>query len=391
MASLFDEIVDFRNTDSIKWDAAGDAIPMWVADMDFRSPQCITDAVVEAARRGIFGYSMPGRDYFDAIAGWMQRRYGWEIKPEWLVATHGVVVAFTMAIRSATKPGDGILLQPPVYHPMHAEIIDNGRRVVYNQLRLVNDRYEIDFEDFERKIVDENVRMFLLCSPANPAGRAWTLDELTRMGDICAKHGVLVVSDEIHQDLVLPGHQHHVFANIKPEFAPITITCTAPSKTFSVAGLYTSNAVISNAELRKAFTNEQHLAGMHGGGNRLGYVACRAGYAGGEAWLNECVQYIADNAAFMRSFFAERIPQLRMAELEATYLAFVDCSALGMTDDALDSFFTKEAGLKVNAGKMFGPGGEQFMRINIACPRSRLEQALTQLADAVARNSGKAG
>lgn len=383
MASQFDEIVDFRNTDSIKWDAAGDAIPLWVADMDFRSPQAITDAVVAAAQLGIFGYSVPGPAYFQALSSWMQRRYEWELQPEWVVKTHGVVVAFSMAIRACTKPGDAIILQPPVYHPMHSAIVDNERRLVFNQLKLVNGRYEIDFDDFERKIVDEQVKMFLLCSPANPAGRAWTLDELTRLGDICCKHGVLVVSDEIHQDLVLPGHTHHVFANIKPEFAPMTITCTAPSKTFSVAGLYTSNAIISNAELRKAFTHEQHLAGMHGGGNRLGYVACTAGYAHGEPWLEECVQYLADNAAFMRSFLAERIPQLHMIELEATYLTFVDCRELGMDDHALDAFFTKDAKLRVNPGKMFGPGGEGFMRINIACPRALLAQALEQLAAAV--------
>ena len=387
MTSQFDEIVDFRNTDSIKWDAAGDAIPLWVADMDFRSPQCITDAVVEAAQRGIFGYSAPGPAYFDAMAAWMHRRYGWDIKPEWVVKTHGVVVAFSVAIRCATKPGDAILLQPPVYHPMHSAVTDNGRKLVYNELHLVNGRYELDLEDFERKIVDEQVKMFLLCSPANPAGRAWTHDELERMGDICVKHGVLVVSDEIHQDLVLPGHTHHVFANIKPEFAPITVTCTAPSKTFSVAGLYTSNAIISDAELRHAFMHEQHLAGMHGGGNRLGYVACRAGYEHGEAWLTECVQYIADNAAFMRSFLAERLPQLHMVELEATYLVFLDCRELGLTDEELDTFFTKEAKLRVNAGKMFGPGGEGFMRINIACPRATLAQALEQLAATVSTRS----
>ena len=383
MASQFDEIIDFRNTDSIKWDLAGDAIPLWVADMDFRSPQAITDAVVAAAQRGIFGYSAPGVEYFEAISSWMRRRYGWEVKPEWIVKTHGVVVAFSMAIRACTKPGDAVLLQPPVYHPMHAAILDNDRRLVYNELQLIDGRFEIDFDDFERKIVDEHVTMFLMCSPSNPAGRAWTLDELTRMGDICVRHGVLVVSDEIHQDLVLPGYQHHVFANIKPEFAPITITCTAPSKTFSVAGFFTSNTFIANPELRTAFTQEQHLAGMHGGGNRLGYVACRAGYEQGEAWLEECVQYIADNAAFMRDFLAARIPQIRMVELEATYLAFLDCRDLGMDDEALDDFFTNRAKLRVNAGKMFGPGGSGFVRVNIACPRATLEQALQRLLAAL--------
>ena len=387
MASQFDEVIDFQGTDSIKWDMAGDAIPLWVADMDFRSPQAITDAVSAAAARGIFGYSAPGTAYFEAIASWMQRRYNWTVQPDWIVKTHGVVVAFSIAIRACTKPGDAILLQPPVYHPMHSAIADNGRRLVFNELALINGRFEIDFDDFERKIVDEQVKMFLLCSPANPAGRAWTLDELTRMGEICLRHGVLVVSDEIHQDLVLPGRTHHVFANIKPEFASITVTCTAPSKTFSVAGLYTSNTFISDPELRRMFTHEQHLVGMHGGGNRLGYVACRAGYEHGEPWLEECVQYIADNAAYLRAFLAEHIPQLGMVDLEATYLAFIDCRELGMTDDELDVFFTNEAKLRVNPGKMFGPGGSGFMRLNLACPRSTLATALEQLRAAVDRRA----
>jgi len=389
MASQFDEIVDFRNSDSIKWDFAAergvpaDALPLWVADMDFRSPQVITDAIVAAAQRGIFSYSATKSDYFEAIAGWMLRRYEWEIKPEWLIKTSGVVVAFSTAVRACTKPGDAVMVQPPVYHPMHSAVMLNDRKLVYNELQLVDGHYEIDFDDFERKIVDEQVRMFILCSPANPAGRAWTLEELTRMGDICVEHGVIVVADEIHQDLVLPGRRHHVFASIKPEFAALTITCTAPSKTFSVAGFYTSNTFISDAKLRASFNAELARAGMSGG-NRLGYVACRVGYSQGEPWLEECVQYIADNVAYVKDFLQSRLPQLRLIEPEATYLLWIDCRSLGMSDDVLEKFLLERAKVWLNMGHVFGPGGSGFVRLNAACPRATLTQALEQLRSALA-------
>jgi cystathionine beta-lyase len=389
MASQFDEIVDFRNSDSIKWDFAAergmpaDVLPLWVADMDFRSPQVVTDAVVAAAQRGIFGYSATKRDYFDAIAGWMLRRYGWEIEPEWLVKTSGVVVAFSAAVRGCTQPGDAVLVQPPVYHPMHSAVTLNDRKLVYNELQLIDGHYEIDFDDFERKIVDEQVRMFILCSPANPTGRAWTREELTRMGDICVRHGVIVVADEIHQDLVLPGHQHHVFASLKPEFSNLTITCTAPSKTFSVAGFYTSNTFIADAGLRALFNAELARSGMSGG-NRLGYVACRVGYESGEPWLEECVQYLADNVAFVRDYLRAHIPQVKLVEPEATYLLWLDFRELGMSDDVLEKFLVQQAKLWLNMGYIFGPGGSGFARLNAACPRTMLAQALDQLRSALA-------
>ena len=388
MASQFDEIIDRRNTSSYKWDFAvengkpADVLPMWVADMDFRAPQPVIDALVAAAQHGVFGYTGTKRAYFDAIAAWMKKRFDWDIDEKWLIKTPGVVNAFTMAVRAYSKPGDAVLLQPPVYPPMHSAVKTNDRRLVYNELVLHDGRYEIDFDDFERKIVSEQVRVFILCNPHNPIGRAWTRDELLRMGDICVKHGVVVVSDEIHQDLVLPGHKHFVFASLKPEFREITVTCTAPSKTFNVAGLHASNIFIEHAAMRGAFNQELARAGL-GSGNQLGIVACQAAYEGGEAWLDELLVYLQGNVDFARTFLAEHVPQVKLIEPEATYLLWLDFRELGMSDADLNTFVSQQAKLWLNDGPMFGPGGPGFQRMNIACPRSVLEQGLKQLAAAV--------
>ena len=388
MASQFDEIIDRRNTSSYKWDFAvengkpADVLPMWVADMDFRAPQPVIDALVAAAQHGVFGYTGTKRPYFDAIAAWMKKRFDWDIDEKWLIKTPGVVNAFTMAVRAYSKPGDAVLLQPPVYPPMHSAVKTNDRRLVYNELVLHDGRYEIDFDDFERKIVSEQVRVFILCNPHNPIGRAWTRDELLRMGDICVKHGVVVVSDEIHQDLVLPGHKHFVFASLKPEFREITVTCTAPSKTFNVAGLHASNIFIEHAAMRGAFNQELARAGL-GSGNQLGIVACQAAYEGGEAWLDELLVYLQGNVDFARTFLAEHVPQVKLIEPEATYLLWLDFRELGMSDADLNTFVSQQAKLWLNDGPMFGPGGPGFQRMNIACPRSVLEQGLKQLAAAV--------
>lgn len=387
MASRFDEIIDRHNTNSIKWDFAAergkptDLLPMWVADMDFRAPQEVTDALIEAAKHGVFGYSDTKSDYFDALASWMKRRFDWDIEKSWLIKTPGVVNAFTMAVRAYSKPGDAVLLQPPVYPPMHAAVKHNDRRLVFNELVLRDGRYEIDFEDFEKKIASEQVRVFILCSPHNPVGRAWTRDELIQMGDICVQYGVVVVSDEIHQDLVLPGHKHHVFASLKPEFREITVTCTAPSKTFNIAGLHASNIFIEHAAMRGAFTQEMQRAGI-GGGNQLGLIACQAAYEHGEAWLDELMEYIKGNVDFTRAFLAEHVPQVRLVKPDATYLLWLDFRELGLDDKELNAFITDKAKLWLNDGPTFGPGGSGFQRLNVACPRSVLEQGLRQLSAA---------
>ena len=388
MTSRFDEIIDRHNTNSYKWDFAvengkpEDVLPLWVADMDFKAPQAVIDALVAAAQHGVFGYTGTKRPYFDAIAAWMKKRFDWNVEEQWLVKTPGVVNAFTMAVRAYTKPGDAVLLQPPVYPPMHAAVKNNDRRLVYNELVLLDGRYEIDFADFEQKIASEQVRVFILCSPHNPIGRAWSVEELTRMGDICVKYGVAVVSDEIHQDLVLPGHSHHVFASLKPEFREITVTCTAPSKTFNVAGLHASNIFIEHAAMRGAFTQEMARAGV-GGGNQLGLIACQAAYEHGEAWLDELMEYIKGNVEFTRAFLAEHLPQVKLIEPEATYLLWLDFRALGMSDADLNTLIAQQAKLWLNDGPTFGPGGSGFQRMNIACPRSVLEQALQRLAAAI--------
>ena len=350
--------------------------------MDIKAPQAVIDALVDAAEHGVFGYTGTKRPYFDAIAAWMKKRFDWNVEEQWLVKTPGVVNAFTMAVRAYTKPGDAVLLQPPVYPPMHAAVKNNDRRLVYNELVLLDGRYEIDFADFEQKIASEQVRVFILCSPHNPIGRAWSVEELTRMGDICVKYGVVVVSDEIHQDLVLPGHSHHVFASLKPEFREITVTCTAPSKTFNVAGLHASNIFIEHAAMRGAFTQEMARAGV-GGGNQLGLIACQAAYEHGEAWLDELMEYIKGNVEFTRAFLAEHLPQVKLIEPEATYLLWLDFRALGMSDADLNTLIAQQAKLWLNDGPTFGPGGSGFQRMNIACPRSVLEQALQRLAAAI--------
>lgn len=388
MASRFDEIIDRHNTNSYKWDFAvesgkpADVLPMWVADMDFRAPQAVTDALIAAAQHGVFGYTGTKRAYFDALATWMKKRFNWDVQEQWLVKTPGVVNAFTMAVRAYTKPGDAVLLQPPVYPPMHASVKSNDRRLVYNELVLRDGRYEIDFADFEQKIASEQIRVFILCNPHNPIGRAWTLDELTRMGDICVKYGVVVVSDEIHQDLVLPQHRHHVFAALKPEFREITVTCTAPSKSFNIAGLHASNIFIEHAAMRGAFTQEMARAGI-GSGNQLGLIACQAAYEHGEEWLDELMQYIQGNVDFAREFLAAEIPQVKLIAPEATYLLWLDFRELGLSDADLLALVTEKAKLWLNDGPTFGPGGSGFQRLNAACPRVMLEQGLQRLAAAV--------
>ncbi len=385
----FDEIIERRNTDSLKYDFAArrglpeDVLPLWVADMDFRTPPCVIEALVEKSRHGIFGYSESREDYFAVLKSWFSRRFGWEVQPEWLIKTPGVVYAICMAIRALTSEGDAVLIQQPVYYPFESSVINNDRELVVNELAYENGRYHIDFEDFERKITQHRVKMFILCSPHNPVGRVWTKEELTRMGDICVKHGVIVVADEIHADFVYPGYSHTVFANIKPEFADITVTCTAPTKTFNLAGLQISNIFVSNQRMRKRIKQEISRTG-YSQLNVMGMVACKAAYAQGEEWLEELKAYLQGNLDFVRRFIDAHMPDIRLVEPEGTYLIWLDCRALGLNDKALDDLVIQRAKLWLDGGHMFGQGGSGFQRINIACPRSLLEQAMERLAAAVA-------
>ncbi|MGN0964571.1 MAG: MalY/PatB family protein [Dysosmobacter sp.] len=384
----FDQIIDRRNTNSLKYDFAverglpADVLPLWVADMDFRAPEPVLDALRKTVDHGIFGYSDVKDGYYDAVSQWFLTRFGWQTRPEWLVKTPGVVFALAMAVRSLTQPGDSVLIQPPVYYPFFNVIRSNDRKVVESRLVYKDGAYAIDFADFERKAAKEHVKLFILCSPHNPIGRVWTVEELRRLGDICRKHGIYVVSDEIHCDFTLPGHPHHVFLDAVPELTERAIVCTAPSKTFNLAGLQASNIWIPGEEIRKRFVREMSRCG-YSGLNRMGLIACQAAYEGGGDWLDGCRTYLRDNLDFLRAFLAERIPQVRLVEPEGTYFAWLDCSGLGLSQEALDEFIIRRAKLWLDAGHIFGGNGGQFQRVVLACPRATLRQALEQLAQAV--------
>ena len=380
----FDMITDRRNTNSLKYDFAKerdkpeDVLPLWVADMDFPAATPIIEKLEAAVHHGIFGYSEAKGPYFDAVQSWMSRHFQWDVQKDWLVKTPGVVFALAAAIRAFTRPGEGVMIQQPVYYPFSEVIRDNDRTLVNSSLRLIDGQYEMNFEDIEEKFRHGDVRLFLLCSPHNPVGRVWTEEELRKIGDLCLKYHVLVVSDEIHSDFVYPGFQHHVFAGLSPEYADITITCTSPSKSFNLAGLQTSNIFIANADLRRKFRKAVAAAG-YSQLNQLGLVACQAAYESGEDWLNAVKDYLCENLSYLRSFLNSRIPEVKLIDPEGTYLIWLDFRKLGLTRDQLEDLIVSKAHLWLDSGSMFGPDGEGFQRINIACPRATLQQALTQL------------
>ncbi|MDR1217827.1 MAG: pyridoxal phosphate-dependent aminotransferase, partial [Oscillospiraceae bacterium] len=359
-----------------------DLLPMWVADMDFQSPPCVLDALSERVRHGIFGYSEPTDDYFDAVYGWFESRHGWRTQADWLVKTPGVVVSLCAAVHAVTLPGDAVIIQQPVYYPFADSVTGSGRRLIVNELRLSDGRYEIDLDDFERKIVRERVKLFLLCSPHNPVGRVWTPGELEALGRICSKNGVTVFSDEIHQDFVFPGHRHTVFAGISPEFADMTITGTSPSKSFNIAGLHIANTFISNPRLRRLFVKSYYGTGL----SQVcapGLVACRAALRDGAAWFDELLAYIKGNLDCLRAFLNTELPRVNLIEPDGTYLMWLDFRALGLGTQALNDLIVHKAKLWLDCGTMFGTGGKGFQRINIACPRRTLTQALHMLKAAV--------
>ena len=384
----FDRIVDRRGTNCLKYDFARergkreDVLPLWVADMDFQTAPEILERLQQAVSHGIFGYTEGKEDYFRALQRWYGEHFGWQVERSWLVKTPGVVFALAMAIRAFTKEGDAVLLQQPVYYLFSEMIRDNNRVLVNSPLKLVEGHYEIDFEDLEEKIQANDVKMLLLCSPHNPVGRVWKEWELRKLGEICLRHGVLVVSDEIHGDFTYEGHVHHVFANLAPEFADITVTCTAPSKTFNLTGLQASNIFISNPKLRKQFRKAVDAAG-YSQLNLMGLVACQAAYEKGEPWLKALKVYLEENLNFVREYLKEHLPQIRLVEPEGTYLIWLDFRGLGLTEEQREDLIVNKARLWLDSGAMFGPDGEGFERINIACPRAVLRQALEQLEKAL--------
>ena len=384
----FDRIIDRRDTDSIKYDFAvefglpADALPMWVADMDFAAPPQVVAAARRAVDHGIFGYTGVKRDYYDAVTGWFTRRFGWMPEQDWVVYTPGVVFALSMAVRALTEPGDAVLIQPPVYRPFYQMVEKNGRRLVYSPLNYVNGRYAMDFDGFERAVEAHNVKMYILCSPHNPVGRVWTVEELRRVGDICRRHGVAVVSDEIHCDFTWPDHPHTPFIAAVPELRERTVLCTAPSKTFNLAGLQVSNLFIPDEAMRKAVQAEIERTGWSGL-NNVGLAACKAAYREGDDWLDALKDYLRGNVAFLRDYLRERLPMLKLVEPEGTYLAWLDCSALGLAPRDLHDLVANKARLWLDDGDIFGPEGEQFQRIVLACPRATLREGLDRLADAI--------
>jgi cystathionine beta-lyase len=388
----FDTVIDRRNTNSLKWDFAvergrpADVLPLWVADMDFPTPQPVLDALRKAVDHGIFGYSDVKEAYYNAVSGWFQNRFHWETRPEWLVKTPGVVFALAMAVRALTEPGDAVLIQPPVYYPFFSVVRDNDRKLVESPLVYENGRYAMDFADFEEKIVKNDVKLFILCSPHNPVCRVWTVEELKKIGGICQRHGVYVVSDEIHCDFTLPGHVHTMFPQAVPELAERSVVCTAPSKSFNLAGLQVSNIWIPGGETRAKFRKEIDRSG-YSQLNSLGLIASQAAYEQGGEWLDQCKAYIRDNLDFLRDFLAETLPEVKLVEPEGTYFAWLDCAGLGLSKQELNDLVVNRAKLWLDAGHIFGGVAEQFQRVVLACPRKTLEQGLTQLEQAV--HSGK--
>ncbi|SHJ78465.1 cystathione beta-lyase [Anaerocolumna jejuensis DSM 15929] len=385
----FDELIDRKNTNSLKYDFAAERgkketlIPMWVADMDFATLPDVTKALVKAAEHGVFGYSEVKENYFTILHKWFLSHYHWNIDRKWLVKTPGVVFAIAMSVRAFTREGDSILIQRPVYYPFSEAVLNNNRKLINNPLIYENGSYRIDFGDFEQKIIDNQVKLFILCNPHNPVGRVYTREELTRLGDICVKHDVLVVSDEIHADFIHPGHAHLVFASIKEEYAKRTITCTAPSKTFNLAGLQASNVLIPNPALKTKFKEEITKSG-YSQLNTMGLIACQAAYEYGDEWLKELEAYIYENIRTAKQFIEAEIPVLKVVDTQGTYLLWVDFNALGMETEALENFITEKAGLWLDGGTMFGPEGKGFQRFNVACPKATLLKALDQLKAAVA-------
>ena len=383
----FDTPIDRTHTWSIKHDfkkengKADDILPLWVADMDFRSPDSVVEALKKAVDHGIFGYSRADESYFDAVAAWYQKRHHLTLQPEWMTCTPGIVFALSIAVRAFTQEGDAVLIQPPVYHPFSRAILRNKRTLVENPLVLKDGHYEMDLEDLEQKVLDEHVKLMILCNPHNPVGRVWTREELTALADICLRHHVYVISDEIHGDFVWQGHEQTPYASISEEACLHSMMCTAPSKTFNLAGMATSNLFIPDPEMRRKFRSELLDVGQENM-NRLGLFACRAAYEGGGEWLDQLIGYLAGNLALVRDFCKNRVPQIQLVEPEGTYLAWLDCRELGMTDDELMAFFSDEAKVWLDPGTHSGEQGSGFMRFNLGSSRSVIAQALDQIETA---------
>jgi len=390
----FNRFIDRRDSFSLKWSKEAlqmvfkkdddDLLPLWVADMDFECPKPVVDALKKEAEGCVYGYNWHGTPkYFDAVTGWMSRRHQWKVDPKWIVYSPGIVPAINMMVQTFSNIGDKIIVQPPVYYPFFSAVTANGRKLLLNQLHYENQKYTFDFEDFEEKAKDPLTKIFILCSPHNPVGRVWTREELKKLGDICLEHDILIISDEIHHDLVLPGNKHTVFSTISEEFEQKTIVCTAPSKTFNLAGLQVSNIIIPNEKMRQSFINTiVHKNGI-GIPNSFGIVAMIAAYNEGEEWLEQVLRYIDSNFVYLKDFIRSKIPSVKYIEPEGTYLGWLDFNSLDLNDEELKNVILNKANIALDEGKLFGSGGEGFQRINVACPKSILEEAMQRIKKAV--------
>jgi cystathionine beta-lyase len=387
----FDRIIDRRGTASYKWDQSEklfgreDILPLWVADMDFEAPREVVEAIKKRAELGIYGYTFRPESYYEAVSGWLSRRHGWSVRHEWITSSPGVVPALSMIVLANTQPGDGVILQSPVYYPFYDVIKMNGRVVVDNPLILENGRYSIDFDLLERQ-AQEGAKLLLLCSPHNPGGRVWTRDELQRIGEICLKHGVLVVADEIHHDLVFRGHRHTPFASISEAFADISFTCIAPSKTFNLAGLQAASVIIPNDELRRKYNYLLKTLSIHME-SYFGLTAVESSYNYGEEWLEQLIDYVEGNLNTLIRFVEDNLPEIKVIKPEGTYLAWMDCRAVSEDPQELKKLMFDKAGVAFSEGSVFGKQGAGFLRVNLGCPRSILEDALERFAKAVREGS----
>lgn len=373
----FNKVNNRRGTCSCKWDDSADpeVLPMWVADMDFQTAPAIVEALQERISQGIYGYAHVPDEYYEAAIDWFTRRHGWTFRREWMIYVPGVVPALSAIVKALTVPGDKVLIQTPVYNCFFSSIRNNGCGIEANTLVRDGDTFRIDFDDLEKKASDPSVKLMILCNPHNPAGRVWTRGELTRIGEICFRNGVTVVADEIHCELVYPGHEYIPFASISEEFQSRSITCISPSKAFNIAGLHIANIVIPDPEMRKRVDRAVNVNEVCDVGP-LGVIAATAAYRHGEDWLTQLIAYLKGNFESFRKYCRENLPEFPVADLEGTYLVWMDCSRLGMASEALEEALVSEAKLWLNAGTMYGEDGEGYMRWNIACPRSVMLEGL---------------
>ena len=385
----FDKIIERKGSSCVKWDGmekflgAGEALPMWVADMDFLTPGYITEAIIKRANHGIFGYALRDEGYFTSLMSWLERRHQWKVERDWITFCPGVVPAVNMAVLAYTDPGDKIIVQPPVYFPFFTAVTDHNRTLVYNNMEMRNGRLCMDFENLET-LAKDGAKMLIISNPHNPGGSVWTKEELTQMAEICLKYEILIISDEIHCDLIYKPFKHIPVAGLSKEISMQTFTTVAPSKTFNLSGLATSSVIIENENLRKKFNDQVNH--MHiGGGNIFGNIASEEAYLHGDTYVDELMDYLAKNVEILEKYVAEYLPKIKVIRPESTFLVWLDCREMNMKDDDLNKFFLHKAKVGMNPGIMFGTGGEGFMRMNIGCPAATLIKGLDQIKEAFSK------